>query len=105
MQRGIEAPTRHDVSRRFPAPLTDVRFRLSDGYAADVVEVAGDFSAWAPIAMNRELDDGFILDLQLETGRQWRYRFLLDGQRWMNDPDAKEFVTGPNGSAVSILET
>jgi hypothetical protein len=79
MQLGIEAPPRHGVSRCPPTALTGVRFRLSDGFAADVVEVAGDFSAWAPIAMNREVDDGFILDLQLEAGRRWRYRFLLDG--------------------------
>jgi hypothetical protein len=67
--------------------------------------VAGDFSAWAPIAMARDPGRCFWLGLQLEAGHRWRYRFLLDGERWMNDPGASEFVNGPNGAAASVLET
>ncbi len=103
--RLVESGTRDGAARKRGAPLTCVGFHLSDDFGADVAEVAGDFSAWAPIAMANDPDGGFVLDLQLETGRCWRYRFLLDGERWMNDPEASQFVDGPNGSAASVLET
>jgi 1,4-alpha-glucan branching enzyme len=103
--RLIESGTREGAASNRGAPLTSVGFHLSDDFGADFVEVAGDFSAWAPIAMAHDSEGGFVLDLQLEAGRRWRYRFLLDGERWMNDPEASQFVDGPNGSAASVLET
>ena len=105
MQHMMDATARYGALTFSPTSLAAVTFRLSKGCAADVVEVAGDFSAWAPIAMGRDADDGFTLDLRLEAGRRWRYRFLLDGERWMNDPDATEFVIAPDGAAISVLQT
>ena len=78
---------------------------LCPGYSACSVEVAGDFSAWAPIAMVPDAAGRFSLELVLRTGRRWRYRFLLDGERWINDPQAPDFVPGPNGSPASALST
>jgi hypothetical protein len=92
------APARGSETRK-------VVFRLPPEFGARVVEVAGDFSAWAPVAMIGDEHRGFSLELELDRGRRWRYRFLLDGENWLNDPGADMFVTGPNGSPASALQT
>jgi len=55
--------------------------------------------------MIRDTSGAFHLSLQLERGHSWRYRFLLDGERWINDPNAPSFVRGPNGTPSSALTT
>jgi hypothetical protein len=80
-------------------------FHLAGSSGAHVVEVAGDFSAWAPLAMIQDASGDFHLSLRLEPGRSWRYRYLLDGERWINDPNATRFVTGPNGTPSSAITT
>jgi hypothetical protein len=100
---GIHAPGRPGATRS--CGRRTVTFRLSAEFGAAVAEVAGDFSAWAPLAMLPDGRGGFRLDLGLDGGRQFRYRFLLDGERWINDPLASDFIAGPNGSAASMIVT
>ena len=69
------------------------------------MDVAGDFTAWAPLAMEQAANGDFRLRLQLGQGRRVLYRFLLDGEMWMNDPNADEYVTMPNGSVASVVHT
>jgi 1,4-alpha-glucan branching enzyme len=85
--------------------LTLVEFRVAAKFGARYAAVAGDFTAWAPMTMERSAAGEFRLGLQIETGRRLCYRFLLDGETWMNDPNAPELVTMPNGAAVSALCT
>jgi hypothetical protein len=82
-----------------------VTFRVPAEFGASFAEVAGDFSAWAPVAMLHDWSGGFRLDLMLDSGQQFRYRFLLDGERWINDPLASNFIAGPNGSPASMIVT
>jgi hypothetical protein len=85
--------------------LTTIVFFLPAEFGGRYADVAGDFSAWAPFSMEPRSTGGFWLGLRLERGARWRYRFLLDGERWMNDPNACEFWTCPNGRTVSVLHT
>jgi hypothetical protein len=85
--------------------LSVIEFRVPAEFGALHADVAGDFTAWVPLAMERAPAGEFRLLLQLEPGRRLCYRFLLDGDTWMNDPNATEFVTMPNGAAVSVVRT
>jgi hypothetical protein len=96
----LDAPAASDLDQR-----RQVRFHLPASFGAEVAEVAGDFSAWAPLAMVRDGSGAFHLEMVFDRGRRWRYRFLLDGDRWINDPVASGYVDGPNGSPCSELAT
>ena len=85
--------------------FTTIEFRLPALFGARHADVAGDFTAWAPLAMERATAGEFTLRLQVERGRRLCYRFLLDGETWTNDPNAADFVTMPNGGAISVLCT
>ncbi len=95
----VEAPCSPDAN------LITIVFRIAPQFGGRYADLAGDFTAWAPIAMDRLPSGGFWLTLRLERGRRWRYRFLLDGERWMNDPNVCEFVTEPSSGRVSVLRT
>lgn len=85
--------------------FVEVEFRLAPEFSTRHAEVAGDFSAWVPWSMPTRADGGYSLSLLLERGRSWRYRFLVDSTRWMNDPRAFDFVADNRGGMVSVLQT
>lgn len=82
-----------------------VTFSLPHAEAA-TVHVMGDFNDWRPAhAMSRTEDGGWWLTAELERGREYQYRYLLDGTVWVNDPDAEQSVANPHGGENSVLAT
>jgi len=53
--------------------------------------------------MKRRTDGSFTLTISLKPGRQYRYRFLLDGERWENDWAAESYVPNSLGSEDSLV--
>jgi 1,4-alpha-glucan branching enzyme len=68
--------------------------------AAGQVELAGDFTGWAPMAM--EMKNGrFEASTRLDPGEH-QYRFIVDGQ-WVSDPAAAGEVPNPFGGMNSVV--
>lgn len=86
--------------------ICTVMFSLSDKVNADKVTLQGEFTNWdeKPLRMRHYKDGNFKVSVTLEAGRSYRFRYLLDGERWENDWDADAY--GPNefGTEDSILE-
>jgi 1,4-alpha-glucan branching enzyme len=70
------------------------------------VALCGEFNGWDPTAhpMKRQKDGRFALTLSLATGQSYRFRYLLDGTRWENDPRADASVPNPFGSEDSVIQ-
>lgn len=68
-----------------------IRFIYFDDDDANEVSVAGDFSDWEPIELNRE----YAGEKQVWTGMipitrgEHRYMFVRDGEEWITDPLAE----------------
>lgn len=62
---------------------------------ANEVKIAGDFSNWQAKAVPmKKLKDGtFKVVLDLETGKEYQYRYLIDNSRWTNDNEADKYVS------------
>lgn len=91
-------------------PLCKVTFSLPIDAAPDAIEVKllGDFNGWNPaqgIVMHRN-DAAYTTVLELETGRQYAFRYLIDNSMWENDWEADEYVPTPFGvyNSIVILE-
>jgi 1,4-alpha-glucan branching enzyme len=84
-------------------PACKVTFQLP----ADAKHVAlvGEFNGWneASTPMKKSAEGVFSVILELETGREYQYRYLLDGSLWMNDDSADKFVTTPLGNDNSVI--
>lgn len=89
-------------------PVCKVTFRLPKEAARDAkrVTIVGDFNDWdensTPLKKLKRGD--WTVTLELEPGRRYRYRYLIDGVRWENDWQADDYVPNPYGSDDSIIE-
>ena len=83
-----------------------VAFELPADVAATSVSLVGDFNAWSPDQHPLNLlDDGrFRTELRLPAGRRWRFRYILDGQRWENDWAADDYVPNGLGADDSVVD-
>jgi hypothetical protein len=83
-----------------------VGFELPAAVSATSVSVCGDFNDWSPQQHPLRLasDGTFVAYVPLSAGRRWRFRYLLDGERWENDWAADAYVSNGLGSDDSIVD-
>ena len=82
-----------------------VTFTLPTESNAQDVALCGEFNNWDSTVdpMKRRKDGRFSLTISLKSGRQYRFKYLLDGQRWENDREADGFVPNEFGSKDSVI--
>lgn len=84
-----------------------VTFELPATVAPQDAHLCGDFNDWSTTAtpLTRRRDGRFTTTLHLEAGRAYRFRYLLDGERWENDWAADGYEANPYGEDDSIVRT
>jgi 1,4-alpha-glucan branching enzyme len=88
-------------------PVCKVKFSLSgDQYkSASTILLVGDFNNWqigeTPLKMAKT--GVWSVALDLETGKHYQFRYLIDGTDWENDSEADGFVPSGLGSENSVL--
>jgi len=84
----------------------DVLFRLPAAVNAEEAYLCGDFNDWSTTAdaMNRLPDGSFELVRRLPLGRRWRFRYLLDSDRWENDWAADGYAPNALGDEDSVVD-
>jgi 1,4-alpha-glucan branching enzyme len=82
-----------------------VTFSLPADVDATEVYLCGDFNDWDQCShpLERRKDGRFSTTVSLETGREYRFRYLLDGERWENDWEADAYLPNKFGSEDSIV--
>jgi hypothetical protein len=48
--------------------------------------------------------DGWTCILSVAVGRRYRFRYILDGQRWENDWEADDYVDNDYGGQDSVVD-
>jgi 1,4-alpha-glucan branching enzyme len=83
-----------------------VTFTLDPAVAAQTAAVCGEWNNWSAGAdvMRRDAEGGFSVTVDLETGRTYRFRYLLDGQRWDNDCAADAYLPNAFGGDDSVVD-
>ena len=90
-------------------PVCKVTFRFPKGMANDAesVALAGDFNNWDTTAcLLTKLKSGeFSTQLELEKGKAYEFRYVVNGGNWHNDPEADCYVKNNFGSENSVVVT
>ena len=90
-----------------PAALSPVVviFTLPAAVPAESVALCGDFNDWSADATLLELgSDGYWrVAVALQPGRSYRYRYLINGERWENAWDADGYVPNAYGGTDSVV--
>jgi 1,4-alpha-glucan branching enzyme len=90
-------------------PVCKVSFRLdaADAPGANSVQLLGDFNNWdkstEPMAKLKSND--FTAVLELESGKDYQFRYYIDGSIWKNDPQADYFTANSFGEENSVVST
>lgn len=83
----------------------EVTFRLPAELSGEVAHVVGEFNDWSHTANPMERDgDGFVARIRLAPGRAYRFRYLVDGNRWENDWTAHAYVPNEFGGDDSVVD-
>lgn len=89
----------NDVSR--------VTFRLQKAAAhyAKNVALVGEFNNWdtTSIPMERQENGDFLVTLELERGKEYRFKYVIDGKKWENDWHADKYVPNDYGTEDSVV--
>ncbi|ADO45976.1 MAG: isoamylase early set domain-containing protein [Hydrogenobacter thermophilus] len=71
---------------------------------AKQVQLVGEWNGWMPEMMKRKKDGSFWIVKRLKKGREYRFKYLIDGSLWENDPNADDYVPNPYGSTDSVVK-
>ena len=88
-------------------PVCKVKFSLTgDQYkSASSILLVGDFNNWqlgeTPLKMAKT--GVWSVSLDLETGKEYQFRYLIDGSNWENDPESDSFIPSGLGSENSVV--
>lgn len=89
-------------------PVCKATFTLPKDVAngAESAVLVGEFNEWGadePLEMKKLKNGTFKAVLNLETGKEYEFRYLLDNERWENDAEADKFVASPYGVENSVV--
>ena len=84
-----------------------VTFSLPAAVQGETVFLVGDFNNWDEKAtpMKRQKDGSFTTVLELEKGRKYQFRYLVNGTEWHNDWEADRYVPNPFSGDNSVVVT
>lgn len=89
-------------------PVCKVTFTLGGESVenADMVTIAGDFNNWdASKNPMRKLKDGsYTRTLDLDTGKDYQFKYVVNGKTWLNDAEPDALVdNGVNHEKNSVV--
>lgn len=78
-----------------PVCKVTLSLKKEESDAADKVAVLGEFNDWdsvKSIPMKKLKDGTFKTTIDLEVGHEYQFRYLLNGETWVNDAQADKYV-------------
>ena len=84
-------------------PICKVTFKMN--VDATSLVLVGDFNGWDETAapMKKSKDGSFTVTVEMESGCEQQFRYIADGNKWMNDEAADKYVTSSLGSENSVI--
>ncbi len=87
--------------------LCKVTFRLPKDAAPDAqqVTIVGDFNEWdtTKTPLTRLKNGDFSITLDLESNKDYRFKYFIDGERWENDWKADVYAPNDFGTDDSVV--
>jgi 1,4-alpha-glucan branching enzyme len=88
-------------------PVCKVTFKLAKEIvnSADHVYLAGDFNNWdiESTPMKKLKGGEFSVSVDLEKGREYQFKYNIDGSAWLNETEADKHVPNEFQSENSVV--
>ena len=86
--------------------VAEVTFTLPSDVGGETVHVVGDFNEWQNShPMKKQKAGNWKLAIELEPDAEYQFRYLVNEQRWLNDPEANGYAPNPFGQDNSVVRT
>jgi 1,4-alpha-glucan branching enzyme len=87
-------------------PTCQVTFELPKEIKAKEASLVGEFNGWDKKANPlKKVKSVWKTTLELEQGRQYQFRYLVNGQEWHNDDAADKYVPNNVDGENSVVAT
>ena len=82
-----------------------VTFKYNNSETSEKAALVGDFNNWSlqESPMKKLKDGSFSVTLSLQAGNSYQFRYLLDGNTWVNDTEADSYVPNKFGEENSVI--
>jgi 1,4-alpha-glucan branching enzyme len=84
-----------------------VTFTLAKDIASSAkhINLIGDFNNWdiESIPMKKNKGGEFSASVDLKQGKEYEFKYLIDGKEWLNEPEADMFVSNVFLSDNSVV--
>jgi 1,4-alpha-glucan branching enzyme len=92
-------------------PICKVTFCLMDDEVqnAKKIQLLGSFNAWKikdAVLLKKFKNGSFKVTIDLETEQEYQFKYLVDGEKWVNDEMADKYVSngiGHEENSVVVL--
>lgn len=83
-----------------------VTFKIPAELGAEKACVLGEWNDWDVEVnpMTKRKDGSLSTTVSLDAGQEYRFRYLLDGERWENDEEADNLVRNRFGSQDCVID-
>ncbi len=73
----------------------------------DTINIAGDFNDWSETknSLKKFKNGNFKTTIDFEKGKQIQFKYLVDGENWMNDKESDLYVVNTMGTENSVVIT
>jgi 1,4-alpha-glucan branching enzyme len=85
-----------------------VTFRVSHVIWADSIALVGEFNGWDPHSLplrQSHAEGDWSVIVELEAHHTYRFRYLVNGEEWMDDDHCDGYEPNIYGSSDSIVRT
>lgn len=85
--------------------LCKVTFSAPAAWHGETVALVGEFNQWSETdhPMKRQKDGGFKVTIDLDVGREYQFRYLVNGSEWHNDEAADRYIPNGYGEDNSVI--
>ena len=82
-----------------------VTFKYNNSEGSENALLVGEFNKWSlqKDPMKKLKDGSFSVTLSLQAGNSYQFRYVLDGNTWVNDIEADSYVANKYGEDNSVV--
>ncbi len=97
------------ISKKFlkSKPVCKVKFEVEKGQVenGESIYLVGDFNDWdeSSIPMKKLKNGKYTVTVDLETGRDYQFRYFAGNNVWFNDSEPDSTKTSPYGDAENSV--
>lgn len=85
--------------------ICKVTFSIPAEWAENSVQLVGDFNDWDKVSDSLEKKkDKWEITMRLKPENSYRFKYLIDGEKWENDDAADSYIANDFGSEDSVVE-